>query len=62
MSDHTEYIAKNRCKTENCQNRKVVQGSCLSCYYSQNKPKTTLRKKRKNGTMVEGGENEPDVS
>lgn len=39
-----EYIPKNRCKTENCQNRKIFNGYCLSCYYMANKP---LKKKKK---------------
>lgn len=33
-----EYVPKNRCKTEGCTNRKVIELYCLSCYYLINKP------------------------
>jgi hypothetical protein len=48
-----EYVPKNRCNTESCTNRKVVDLYCLSCYYSINKP---LPKKKK------GAKDEHDVS
>lgn len=51
MSEETpEYVPKNRCKTENCTNRRVIDGSCLTCYYVINKP---IPKKRKGSTKDE---------
>lgn len=48
-----EYVPKNRCKTENCTNRKALESYCFTCYYLINKP---LPKKKK------GSKDEHDVS
>lgn len=49
-----EYIPKNRCKTEACPNRKVVNLYCLSCYYSINKPLPKKEKRVKDEYDVSG--------
>jgi hypothetical protein len=46
MVEANEYVAKNRCRTEACHNRKYPgKDRCLSCYYSQSK------KDKENGNL-----------